>query len=410
MGNRLKNLGPSFFFGNLLGGRPSQPEAHITTPKRVNESAIENPPKRLCVDDDAGYDMLSTPSSSGLPGKSVAASSAQRKGAREAPSLRSSADRSANGMGSEEYRSTQHRVGVGKSTRQRRKDKAPRRSDGLEDHGADTRLQKANSTAPYKSRKSLVSLQKPSDDPIQDDEEDIEEIDGPIVRKSVTNGRSNTKATTGNASFTTAAFRVSDGSDDELSADQPVQANARSQKQTGSMSQVPNGRKRPVEIEVDEGPQILPSAKRRTQRPDRADMHRTTFASGAARIRLRVVKAVCEPTYVYLAGGGTNGASNEDCVLVPSKKGDLPFEAVDAVSREPIADLSWLTPKTSKVTRISHAPNSMRVKVSKSNETIMGGNTGAALYLQFGNDHEAKHFVSAFDSVSGINVRRTMEM
>lgn len=415
MGHHFRKFGQNFLFGNYLSGRSSapQPDPHVTTPKRVNEVALENPPKRPRTDDDTSHEIHSTPSSSGLPEKSVAVSSAQRKGVANAPSLRSSADRSANGRGLEEYRNTEHRGGVGKVTRQRRKDKARRHSNSLTDDGLEMCLQKTSPTAPYKTRRSLVYLQRPSNDPIQDDE-DIEEINGAVARKSVINGRRSANTGAGNAVYTASTFEVPE-SDDELNADQPVQPNPRPQRQTGSSGQSTTGRKRPAEIEIDEGAQILPQAKRRAQPADRADMHRTTFVSAAARVGdklggLRVIKAVCEPTHVYQVGEGVHGANENDCVLVPSVKGNSPFEAVDGVTRSPIAELVWLTPKASKVTQISHARNSMTVKISKSSETSKGFSTGSTLYLQFGNAHEAAQFVRRVCKVSNITVKDDMRM
>ncbi|KAG8158903.1 hypothetical protein KVR01_011346 [Diaporthe batatas] len=399
------NFGQSFLFGNFLNNRP---EASSTTPKRVNESPLENPPKRLCVDDDAAHDVLSMPSGSGLPGKSIPSSSSQRKGAREAPSLRSS-DRSANGVGLDEYRSTEQRVVVGKHTRQRRRDKARRCSGSLGGDGADEYLPKANSTAPYKSRNHLVHRQMTSDDPIQDDEEDIQEIRAPVSRKAVTNGRSNAKAAGGNSMFTSSAFEVSVESEDELGEDQRTQTNSRPQRQTGSASQVRNGRKRPASSEVDDETQVMNRAKRQTQGADRADMHRTTFGCTAAQPgdqsgRIRVIKAVCGPTRVYSAEESVPG-----CVLVPSTKADLPFEAVNAATGKPIAELWWLTPKASKVTQITQPRNSMTVKISKRLEPSRDHNVGATLYLQLGNAHEADQFVSRFCNVTGIPVKDNLE-
>lgn len=410
MGHHLKKFGPTFLFGNFLKGGPSQPEAHVTTPKRVNESALESTPKRLRTEDDAHHDNRSTPSSSGLPERSVAASSGQKKGAHDAPSLRSSADRSANGKGLEEYRSTEHRRGFGKSTRQRRKkDKAQRLSGDHADDSLATSL-KANSSARYKSRHNLVSLRKPSDDPIQDEEEELEGTNGPVARASVINGRSNVKTAVGNAVYTASRFLGLDESDDELGADQPAHDNSRSQRQAGSVSRATNGTKRPTEIEIDEELRILPPAKRRTPPSNRADMRRTTFASGAAQVGdgrggLRVSRAVCEPTYVYSAEEGIHGASNKKCVLVSSSKGNPPFEAVDAVTRKPMANLAWLTPKTSKVTHISRARNSMAVKITKLFDTTTEFKTGKVLFLEFFNAHEAELFVSRFCSVSGLAAR-----
>lgn len=405
---RLQNLGQSFAFGNFLFGREPRPEASNTTPKRPNESPIENRPKRRCVDDDAEHDVLSIPSSSGPPGKSVSASSAQRKGAREALSIRSSADKSANGQGLEEYRSTLHRVDPGKSSRRRRR----RLSNGFADSGADACLPKANSTALYKPRNHLVHRQPASDDPIQDDEVDIQEIPGPVTRKSVTNGRLNAKTAPGKATFASSAFKVSDGSEDELGADQPTQTNPRSQRQTGSASQVRNGKKRRASNEIDVSPQIAKSARRETRVPDRADMYRTTFAP-AVRLRddrdgLRVVKAVCGPTHVYQAAEGVQG--EEPCVLVTSTKGESLFDAVTGITRKPIAELFWLTPKTSKVTQVARARNSMTVRISKRTDTSKDFNTGPTLYLQLGNGHEADQLVSRFRSVSGITIKDDMEM
>lgn len=411
---RLKDFGQNFLFGNFLGGRDSQPEASNTTPKRrPNQSPIENPPKRLRVDDDAAHEVLSTPSSSGLPAKSVSASSAQRKGAREVLSVRSSADKSATGV--EEYRSTQNRVDVGKTGRRRRRPL----SDVPADCGADTSLPKApkaNSTALYKPQRHLLHRQPASDDPIQDDEEEIKEIPGPVSRRLVTNGRLNAKTAPGNVSFTSSAFSVFDGSEDELGAGQPTQTNPRSQRQTGSASQFRNGRKRPAGSEIDDEPQITTkSARRGTRVPDRADMHRTTFASTAARFGddrggLRVVKAVCGPTHVYQTAEGVQGENKGGCVLVPSTKGDLSFEAVDRTTRKPMAELFWLTPKTSKVTHVTCPRNSMTVKISKRSETNRDFNTGRTLYLQFGNAHEAEQFVSRFCGVNGISVNDNLNM
>lgn len=407
---RLKDFG--HIFGNFLGGRDSQPEASNTTPKRrPNQSPIENPPKRLRVDDDAAHEVLSTPSSSGLPGKSVSASSAQRKGAREILSVRSSADKSANGKGLEEYRSTQNRVDVGKHNRRRRR----RLSGVLADCGADPSLPKVNSTALYKPKNHLVHRQPASDDPIQDDEEDIREIDGPIPRRSVANGRSNARTAAGNASFTSGIFGVAYGSEDELGADQPTQTNLRSQRQAGSASQLRNGRKRPAGIEIDDEPQYQNPAKRRPQVVDHADMHRTTFASTAARFGddrggLRVIKAVCGPTHVYQTVEGVQGENKGGCVLVPSTNADSAFEAVDRITRKPMAELFWLTPKTSKVTHVTCPRNSMIVKISKRSETNRNFNTGRTLYLQFGNAHEAEQFVSRFCGVNAISVNDNLNM
>lgn len=415
MNDRLKKISQNFAFGNWLNGRVSQPDAPAKAQKRVNDFAHENTPKRPRTEDDTSHDVHSTPSSSGQPERSVAASSAQRKGAHDALSLRSSADRSANGRGLEEYRSTEHRVGVGKHSRPRRKEKARRPSDGLVDGGAEACSQKSNLSARYKPRNNLLSLRKPSDDPIQDDEE-LEVTNGPVARASVINGRPNVKTATGNAVYTASKFTsVVDESDDELSADQPAHANPRSQRQTGSVIQATNGRKRPTEIVIDEESQILPAAKRRTQPSNRGDISRTTFASGAARVfddrgGLRVNRAVCGPSYVYLAQGGVHGASGKECILVPNTKGNSPFEAVDAVTRKPIDDLVWLTPKTSKVTHISHARNSMTVKIAKSLDATAELKTGSVLYLGFDNAHEAERFVTRFCSVSGIAVRDNMNI
>lgn len=408
MGNHFKKFGQNFLFGNFLTRGASQPEAPVTTPKRVNESALENPPKRPRTEDDANHDIRSTPSSSGRPEKSVAASSAQRRGAHEVLSLRSSADRSANGKGLEEYRNTEHRGGIGKNTRKRRRKPS---SDGLRDGGSEACLPKTNSSAPYKSRNHLLSLQNPSDDPIQDDEEEeIEAIDGPVARASMVNGRPNAKTSIGNTVYTASRFVGLNESDDELGADQPAQANSRPQRQTESSSKVPNGRKRPTAIEIDDDSHVLPAAKRRTQSSNRADMQRTTFASGVARVGdgrggLRVTKAVCDPSYVYPADGGMHGESNKKCVLVSSTKGNSPFEAVDAVTREPIADLAWLTPKTSKVTQIFCPRNSPTVKIAKSLDATADLKTGSVLFLHFRNAHEAERFVDQFCSVCHITVK-----
>lgn len=419
MNDRFKKISQNFApaIGNWLNGRISQPEAPAKSQKRANDLAHENTPKRPRIEDDTGHDIRSTPSSSGLPERSVAAGSAQRKGAHDALSLRSSADRSANGKGLEEYRSTEHRGGLGKSTRPRRRDKSRRSSDGLADGGSEACLQKTSLSTRYKSR-NLLSLRKPSDDPIQDDEE-LEVTNGPAARASMINGRPNAKKATGNAVYTASKFTSVDESDDELSADQPAHANPRSQKQTGSVSQATNGRKRPTEIVIDEESQILPAAKRRTQSSNRADMHRTTFGSGVTRVGddrggLQVTKAVCEPTYVYPANGSMHGdlkgASNKSCLLVPRTNGDSPFEAVDAVSREPIPDLEWLTPKISKVTQISCARNSMVVKIAKSLDTTAQFKTGAVMFLQFRNAHEADQFVKRCCKVRSIDARDNMAM
>lgn len=420
MNDRLKKFGQSFTFGNWLNGRVSQPEAPTQTQKRVNDYALESTPKRPRTDDDAGHDIRSTPSSSGLPEKSVAASSGQRKGAQDVLSLRSSADRSANGRGLEEYRSTEHRGGIGKNTRQRRKDKPRLSSDGIADGSSEACLQKMNSSARYKSRHNLLSLRKPSDDPIQDDEEEPEVTHGPVARASVVNGRPNAKTAIGNPVYTASKFAGIDESEDELSTDQPAHAQSRSQRQAPSASQVSNGKKRPTTIELDEESQVLPTAKRRTQSSNRADIRRTNFVSGAAsgaaqvgdgRGGLRVTKAVCEPSYVYLAEGGMHGANNKECVLVSSTNGDSPFEAVDPVTRKPIGDLVWLTPKTSKVKQISCPRNSLTVKIAKSLDATTELKTGAVLFLQFGNGHEAEQFVNRFCSVCGITVKdRDMNM
>ncbi|KAG6353881.1 hypothetical protein INS49_005138 [Diaporthe citri] len=415
MNDRLKKLSQSFAFGNWLNGPIPQPEAPAKTQKRLNDFAHENTPKRPRTEDDTGHDIRSTPSSSGLPERSVAASSAQRKGAHDALSLRSSADRSANGKGLEEYRSTEHRGGIRKSTRPRRRDKARRSSGGLADGASEACLQKTNLSARYKSRNNLLSLRKPSDDPIQDDEE-LEVTNGPVARASVINGRANAKTATGNAVYTASKFTSVDESDDELSADQPAHVNPRSQRQTGSVSQATNGRKRPTEIVIDEESQILPAAKRRTQSSNRADMRRTNFASGAARVGddcggLQVIKAVCEPTYVYPADGGMHGdlkgASNKSCLLISRTDVNSPFEAVDAVSREPIPDLEWLTPKISKVTQISCARNSMVVKIVKSSDTTAVLKTGAVMFLQFRNAHQ-EQFVTRCCKIRGIDARDNM--
>ena len=409
MGHHFKKIRHNFSFGNFLNGGASQPEAPVTTPKRVNESALESTPKRLRTEDDAHHDIRSTHSSSGLPERPVAAGSSQRKGAHDAPSLRSSADRSANGKGLEEYRSTEHRIGFGKITRQRRKDKARRFSGGLADDSPEPSSQKANSSARYKSR-NLVSLRKPSDDPIQDDEEELEVTSGPVARASVIKGRANAKTVIGNSVYTASRFTGVDESDDELGADQPAHANFRPQRQAGSVSQVTSGTKRPNEIEIDEELKILPTAKRRTQSSNRADMRKTTSASGLAQVGddrggLRVRRAVCEPTHVFSAKEDTHGASNKECVLVPSAKGNSHFEAVDAVTRKPMAHLVWLTPKTSTVTHISRARNSMAVKITKSSDTTTEYKTGKVLFLEFCNAHEADLFVSRFCSVSGLTAR-----
>jgi hypothetical protein len=411
MGNPLKTCGPFFRYGNFLGDKTSQTDAPIVTPKRVNESALENQPKRQRTDDDAGHDIHSTTSNSGLPEKSGTAGSPHSKGAREAPSLRSSADTSANGRGLEEYRSTQHRVDVGKNIRPRRKNKARQRPDEVADDGDEVCWQKTSSTGPYKTRKPLMSLKRPSDDPIQDDEEDIEEIEGPIARKPVINGRSSAKAATSNASFTSATFRISDVSEDELNAHHPPPSNPRSQKR----SQVSSGRKRPVGIEVDDGAETLPSAKRRTQAVDRADMHRTTFASAAARLGdarggLRVFKAVCAPTHVYPVEEDLHGADRKGCVLLPNSTANSLFQAVDGETRKPMAELLWLTPRASKVTQIACARNSMIVKISKRAEKGKDFNTGPSLYLQFGNAHEAEQFVGRFYNVNGITIQDNLNM
>lgn len=405
MNDSLKKFG--FVFGNWLGGPSSHPEAPAKTQKRVSDFALENTPKRPRAEKDAGHDIRSTPSSSGLPEKSVAASSAQKKGAHDALSLRSSADRSANGKGLEEYRSTEHRGGLGKHTRQRRRRHS---SDGLVDDGSETCVQKMNSSARYKSRHNLVSLRQPSDDPIQDDEEELEVINGPVARASVVNGRPNAKTTIGNTVYTASRFAGVDESDDELSADQPAHAKSRSRRQTGSMSQATNGKKRPTEIEIDEESGVLPATKRRTPSSHRADMRRTNFVSATARVGddrggLRVSKAVCGRSYVYLAGESIRGANNKECVLVPSTKGNSPFEAVDAATRKPMADLAWLTPKTSKVTQISCPRNSSTVKIAKSLDATAELKTGRVLFLRFGNAHEADEFVRRFCSVSGITAK-----
>lgn len=420
MNDRLKKFGQSFAFGNWLNGRVPQPEAPTQTQKRVNDFALENTPKRPRTEDDAGHDIRSTPSSSGRPEKSVAASSAQRKGAPDVLSLRSSADRSANGRGLEEYRNTQHRGGIGKNTRPRRRDKSRPSSDGIADGGSEACLQKMNSSARYKSRHNLLSLRKPSDDPIQDDEEEPEVTHGPVSRASMVNGRPNAKTTIGNTVYTTSRFVGVNESDDELGADQPARVISRSQRQTGSASKFTNGIKRPATIEIDEESQALPAAKRRTQSSDRADIRRTTFVSGAAsgaaqvgdaRGGLRVTKAVCEPSYVYLAEGDMHGANNKECVLVSRTNGDSPFEAVDPVTRKPIGDLVWLTPKTSKVKQISCPRNSLTVKIAKSLDATAELKTGAVLFLQFGNAHEAERFVNRFCSFCDITVKdRDMEM
>lgn len=419
MNDRLKRISRSFTFGNWLNGPIPQPEAPAKPQKRLNDSAHENTPKRPRTEEDTGHDIRSTPSSSGLPERSVAASSAQRKGAHDALSLRSSADRSANGKGLEEYRSTEHRGGLGKTTRpRRRKDKSRRSSDDLADGGSEACLQKTNFSARYKSRNNLVSLQQPSDDPIQDDEE-LEVTHGPVARASVINGRPNAKKAPGSAVYTASKFTSIDESDDELSADQPAHANPRSQRQIGSVSQATNGKKRPTEIVIDEESQILPAPKRRAQSSNHADMRRTTFASGTARVGddrggLQVTRAVCEPTYVYPAEGcmhgDLKGASNKPCLLVSRTNVDSPFEAVDAVSREPIPDLMWLTPKISKVAQISCARNSMVVKIMKSSDTTAELKTGAVMFLEFRNAHEAQQFVDRCCRIRGINSRDNMAM
>lgn len=411
MGHRFRNFGPQFIFGNFLGGRASHQEAPVAATKRVNESKLENTPKRVRTEDDAAHDIHSTPSSPGQPEKSVAASSTQRKGAHDTPSLRSSADRSANGKGLEEYRSTEHRVGVGKNTRQRRKDKARRLSGGLADGGLELSVQKSSPSVPHKSRNNLLSLlRKPSIDPIQDDEEDIEVTSGPVARASVINGRSSAKRATGSAAYTASKFTALDESDDELSADLPAYAGSRPQRETWSVSQTANGRKRPSEVENDEV-QISSSAKRRTQPTNRADMHRTTFGARASRVGdgrggLQVIKAVCEPSYVYPAGdcmhGDLRGASNQPCLLVSSRRENMPFDVVDAVTKEQIPDLLWLSPKTSKVTQLSCARNSMTVKITRSSDATTELKTGAVLFLQFRNAHHAAQFVSRICSVSNI--------
>lgn len=418
MGHRFK-FGPTFIFGNFLSSGASHAEAPVTATKRVNESKLENTPKRVRTENDAAHGIHSTPSSPELPEKSVAASSAQKKGAHDAPSLRSSADRSANGKGLEEYRSTEHRVGVGKNTRQRRKDKARRLSGGLADGSLELSVQKASPSVPYKSRNNLLSLQKPSSDPIQDDEEDIEVTSGPVARASKINGRSSAKRVTGSAAYTASKFTAPDESDDELSADHPAYAGSRPQRETGSVSQIANGRKRPSEIENDEELQISSSAKRRTQPTNRADMRRTTFGARSSRVGdvhggLQVVKAVCEPSYVYPAKdhmhGDFRGASNQRCLLVSSTRENLPFDVVDAVTKKQIPDLLWLTPKASKVTQLSFARNSMTVKITRSSDTTTELKTGAVLFLQFRNAHHATQFVSQFCSFSGITATDNIEM
>lgn len=415
MGNHFK-LSQSFIFGNFLGIGTSRPEGPVTTPKRVNESALDNPPKRPRTEDDAGHDVHSTPSSNGLPEKSIAASSSpQRKGAHDVLSLRSSADRSANGKGLEEYRNTEHRGGIGKHQRRRRKDKARRSSDGFADGSPEACLQETKSSTRYKSRNHLLSIRKPLDDPIQDDEEDLVVTDGPAARRAMINGRPNAKTATGNAVYTASKFTNVDESDDELNAEQPAHAKSKSQRPPGSISQVTNGRKRPTQSENDNESRTLPAAKRRIQSSNRADMRRTTFAPGAAQVGddrggLRVTRAVCGPSYVYPAEGGVNGASNKPCALVPSTKGQSPFEAVDSVTREPRDDLVWLTPKATKVTQISHARLSMTVKIAKSLDATAGLKTGPVLYLEFQNSHDAEQFVSRFRSVSGITFKSNMDM
>ncbi|KAI3400221.1 hypothetical protein diail_4106 [Diaporthe ilicicola] len=421
MGRSLKDIG-KFFYGDLLNGRSSQTEAPATTPKRVRESSLDNPAKRRRIEDDARHDVHIIPSSPELPERSVAASSGQRKGAQDgqdALSLRSSADRSANGKTVEEYRSAQHRGGLGTTSRSRRRPQARRPSGGIVDDDSEIHTQKMTSSAPFKSRNSLLQLQKPTNDPIQDDEDPVVTA-GPVARASVINGRPSAKTAAAKAAYTDS--RLLDGgcgSEDELSMDQPIQARGAFKKTTVLVSQQMDGRKRQIENQIDDKSQTTSLAKRRTQPSDRTNIHRMTLGSEVAQIggdrgRLRVTKAVCEPRYAYPAKGSmprdAKGASDRPCVLVPTKEGGSLFEAVDAVTGETIPDLVWLTPTLSKVTKIFHARNSMIVKILKSSNGTHPLNTGAVLFIQFGNGHLAERFVSRCCSVIDTIARVTMDI
>ncbi|KAK2602596.1 hypothetical protein N8I77_009114 [Diaporthe amygdali] len=403
MGRGFKESIGRFIYGDFLQGRASQAELPATTPKRVQESSVEHPAKRRRTEDDAGHDIHSTPSNSGLPERSVAASSGQRKGGHDAPdalSLRSSADQSANGKMVEEYRSAQQRGGSGHAPRSRRRKQGRRHSDGPVDDESGFRAQKMTSSGSFKPKNNLLHLQKPSDDPIQDDE-DLEVTSGPVGRASVVNGRPNAKTAAGKVSYTTSRFFAGDsGSEDELSANPPTDGKDAADRKSAPVSQARAGRKRQIDTQIDEEPQITSLAKRRAQAPDRADMHRTTFGPqfGVNHGLLRVSKAVCEPSYVYPANecmhGDTRGASDKPCILVATTDGDRHFEALDADTREPVPDLVWLTPKLSKISKIFHARHSMIVKISKSSNGTPPLETGAVLFLQFGNAHEAEAFVT----------------
>lgn len=419
MGSSLRNIG-KFIYGDFLRGRPSQTEVPVTAPKRVHEPSLENPAKRRRTDDDVSHvshDVHAILSSPELPGRSVAASSGQIKGAQDAQSLQSSADRSANGKTVEEYRSAQHRGGFGNASRSRRKRKAWRHSDGPADDDSETHGKKTTSSAPFKSR-NLLHLQKPTNDPIQDDE-DSAVTAGPVARASVINGRPSMKRAAGKAVYTDS--RHLDGvygSEDELSVEQPIQARGVVKDKTAPASHATNGRKRHIETQID-AERRTTSAKRRTQPPDRANTHKMIIDSGNSQIGcdrggLRVRKAVCEPRYAYPAKGcmygDLGGASDRLCHLVPTTKGDSLFEAVDAVTGEPIPDLVWLTPTIPKVTKISHARNSMIVKISKSSDRTPPLITGAVLFIQFGNGHEAEQFVRRCCDAANTIVKLTTEM
>ncbi|KAL1867106.1 hypothetical protein Daus18300_006505 [Diaporthe australafricana] len=417
MGSSLKSIG-KFLYGDFLHGRSSQTEVPVTAPKRVHEPSFEIPAKRRRTDDDVSHDVHAITSSPELPERSVAASSEQRKGAHDALSLQSSADRSASGKTVEEYRSAQHRGGFGNASRSRRKPKAWRHSGGAADDDSETHALKNTSSAPFKSR-NLLHLQKPTNDPIQDDE-DPAVIAGPAARASVIKGRPNVKKAAWKAVYTDSRFSGGvDGSEDELSMEQPIQTRGAVKPKTAPVSQAANGRKRHIETHFDDEQQTTSSIKRRTQPPDRAMTHKTTLDSGIAQIGrdhggLRVFKAVCEPRYAYPAKGcmygDLGGASDKPCRLKPTTKGDLLFEAVDDATGEPIPDLVWLTPTISKVTKIYHARNSMIVKISKSSNGTPPLTTGAGLFIQFGNGHEAEQFVKRCCNAANTIAKFTTEI
>lgn len=290
-------------------------------------------------------------------------------------------------------------IGRGKSRNRHKKDPGhvPNRHTGGDRSTANLQ-QKTSGPVFLKPRALLSRKREDLDDQISDNDDEDADVatPPPKIRQPRVNGRGPTQ-------YTQAVFQVPDGySDDELSQPQP-RTKPRGVMVTGGTNrrgnQAVSGTKRPASS-PDEL-QILQANKRRSDAYSRGDIPRTNFKpgppSGGIVDSFSVMRAACEPRFIYPAAegmlGGATGATNKPCSLIMSTKGDPKhFKTIDSQQAEGLDELDWITPSLSKVSKINGNINSSIVRLHKSTDS-MANFTGAILFIQFGSPNEASTYV-----------------